>query len=322
LTPITIIGTPTQATKGATAAGTATTPNESDPSNNTSISTPQDILGQPDLLTTITNNAPTAQVGQPMSYTMTVSNVGAGPVLLGNPITATFTPPDGMSNVKATDGSDWDLSIDPQTGKVTATYKGPYPVDAGLGLTPITITGTPTKMATGATGTGTVTTPNESNPDNNTSAGTPQDIAPAPDLAVTEQAVKAPFRVNMTGAVNVQVTNNSAAGPVPANSPIVVNITVPKMTQLNATGTDWDISVDANAGTIKATYKGSYPVHPGAALSPITITGVPMTSAVPQMVVSSTLVVDNDSNPKDNTASTPIQVQPVKPRPALAGHHP
>ena len=62
----------------------------------------------------------------------------------------------------------------------------------------------------------------------------------------------------------MKVANNSAAGPVSASHAIVVNITFPKgtMTQLKASGTDWETTVDATAGTIKAVYKGTAPLDP------------------------------------------------------------
>ena len=128
----------------------------------------------------------------------------------------------------------------------------------------------------------------------------------------------------MVGKINVQVSNNNAAGSVADGNPISVTITLPAgtMTQLQASGTNWDTSVDASTNTIKAVYKGDYPIDPAAALPMITITGIPTNSAVPQITVSSTVSVNNDSNPADNTTSATIAVQPVKPRPAINNHRP
>ena len=153
----------------------AHTPGQNDYTFNTGFVPPI----APDLAVTITSNTPNPQVGQPLQYTLTVNNTpGAGPVPPGQPITVTFTPPAGLSNVTATDGSDWTLTVDPTTGKVIGTYVGPYPVNPGQTLTPIIITGTPTQPGK-ADASATVSTPNDSNLSNNT-ATTSLNIAPVP----------------------------------------------------------------------------------------------------------------------------------------------
>src|SRR5204862_162162 len=156
------------------ATGSVTTSNESDITNNPSSSSPvQQVVAQPDLVTTITNNTANPQVGLPLSYTLIVSNQGQGPVLAGQAITASFTPPDGVTRAKASSGSDWKVDLDATTGKVSATYTGTYPVAAGKSLSPITITATPPTAAAKVVATGSVTTSNESDTTNNPSSSSP-----------------------------------------------------------------------------------------------------------------------------------------------------
>src|SRR5213076_3410705 len=124
----------------------------------------QQILAAPHLEVSIKRGTPHPRRGKIALHRTTVKNEGKGPVPSGQPITATITLPDGFTDVKASGGSAWKITVDSSSGKVVATYTGPYPIAPGQELPPIEVGGTPSKTEKQVSAKASVSTPNDSSP--------------------------------------------------------------------------------------------------------------------------------------------------------------
>lgn len=86
------------------------------------------------------------------------------------------------------------------------------------------------------------------------------------------------------------------AKPVTSAYPITVIDMLPKgLVGLSSSGTHWRIMLSAftSPATLTATYKGPYPLLPGVALPPITVSGILTLAAVP-IVANSVLLEMSD----------------------------
>ncbi len=314
LVPITItatMGTPSSMSPVSTA--TVATSQESNTNNNTASDTL--TICQPDLtLNKLHQGTGVFQVGQSISYTLTVSDgPEAGPVLAGQPITVTDTVPSSISQVTPT-GSAWQFttSSSPAGTTVTATYAGNYPIIPGDSLPDITIRGTLTSAAVPAVvNNATVNTPLDSNIGNNTGSDT-LDVSPAPDLTLSlTHAGTACITTGEQVIYTALVTNSSLASSVFTGQPITVTVTLPEglSNVVPNGGTDWQIT--SNGTMLIASYSGSYPINAGTTLSPITISAI-LTAPVSMNPLSqATVETPQESNTDNNTASDTLTICPA-----------
>jgi len=339
LPPFTITETPT-ATGTSTLTAMVATPNDSNPNNNQSSNQITAIVGPPpppaspsptsgttpgvtptpglapDLAISKSAGGNTAQVGQASTFTLVVSNVGSAPVIAPNPITVTSILPVGLTNITATGGPSWAVSVGATTSPavITATYKGPYPVNPGTSLPPITVSGTFTQAAVPSlTCTARVSTPGDTNPNNNTATATvtvSQPVTPV-DLALVKSSNSgSSFTVGQPISFNLNVSN-VGSNPIVAPNPITVTNTLGAgVVNVTASGTNWNITISSptSPNTITATYTGPYPVAPGQSLPPITISGILTAAAVPGVLCSATVSTPGDSNPSNDTSTVTIPV--------------
>ncbi|HLZ56665.1 MAG TPA: choice-of-anchor P family protein, partial [Ktedonosporobacter sp.] len=241
------------------------------------------------LVATLTDDTPNPQVGQPIQYTLQVSDPANGnPV--GRPITEFVTLPAGMTNVSATDGSDWQITVNALTGQVAATYVGPAPVQPGQSLPPIKIISIPTQANPAAVAIAKVSTPLGVV----TARGAPQNIRPASApssnlIATLINNTEAP-QVGRPAQYTLTVCNAFNGSPILPGQPITTIVTLPAgMINISATdGPDWALTVNRQTGQVTARYVGHYPVNPGQCLSPINLTGTP-TQPNPAAVVTATV---------------------------------
>jgi uncharacterized repeat protein (TIGR01451 family) len=319
LSPITITGTLTStAIPQVTNTAVVVTPNDSNTGNNSGTAT-FNVAALPDL--TITNPVPTGtyEVGKPVTYTLTGSDVStAGPVLAGDPITIIDTIPAGLTGITATGSStNWNIGVSATSGPatVTATYIGAYPVTPGMTLPPITVTGTLASAAVPTlSNTVTISTPRDSNTANNTAANT-LPVAPQPDLTLTKTTPGGvTYQVGLPATYTITASNGSSAGPVLAGDSIIITDSIPAgfsgLTAVASTPADWTVSLAGTTSptTLTATYKGSYPVASGATLSSITLSGILTSTSTPQLINTATVTTPNDGNPANNSGSSTIPV--------------
>ena len=166
LPPLLIRGTITpDGATGVTSSITVNTPGDGDPGNNTAINTisvgsspttpvatpsPTVTLAPDLLLSRACMQGSTLHAGQLLFYNIVVKNAaGAGPVTAPDPIVVTNILSVGVIAVRATGGSDWDVTVSSSLSPavITAHYKGPYPIDPGATLPVIRVTGIVTNAA-------------------------------------------------------------------------------------------------------------------------------------------------------------------------------
>ena len=119
----------------------------------------------PDLAIVKTADQDAVDVGDTLTYTLEVTNVGGGPTT--GAVTVTDSVPDGLTLVSVDGGSSWDCSVNGQD--ITCTYLGGV-IDAGETVPQITIVTTATTAAVPrVVNTGVVSTPGDNNPTNDRS---------------------------------------------------------------------------------------------------------------------------------------------------------
>jgi uncharacterized repeat protein (TIGR01451 family) len=230
--------------------------------------------------------------------------------------------PGGLESVVMQGGTDWDITRDGT--KLTATYKGAYPVPAGATLSPITMTG----IITAAPGdrvdnTVQVNTPHDADPDNNVNgdtmylceAATPTPTSmPAPDLIFSKTHLGGDtFNVGDSITYVMTVRNRAGAGSVPGGMPVVVTDNVPAgLSDVSADGgPDWQITItpNKNGTTVKATYIGLYPIAPGTTLAEIRVTGTINENAVGGFVNGASVNAPGDSSAGAKKDASTITVE-------------
>ncbi len=239
-------------------------------------------------------------IGDPITYTVVVTNGRAGSVVAGQPITVTVTLPDGLSNIAATGGTTWQLTAN--GSMITANYSGSYPVKPGATLSPITINATmQMPVSSSPIGSATVRTLRDSNLANNTAKDV-LTICP-PKLVVSKiRHVGGPLHVGQTVTYTISVSNKPAAGPVVAGQSIKVIYRIAhSLKQIKATGVNWQFTITSSM--VVATYGGQYPVIAGVHLPDITISGVMTTTTLPTISGSVAVrVLSGDKNVKKTTS--------------------
>ncbi len=238
-------------------------------------------------------------VGTNGTYSLSVSNIGAGST--SGTITVTDVLPTGLTYVSAT-GTGWSCSAVAQT--VTCTHPGPVAPAAALPAIALTV-GVGAAAVPTVTNTATVSTPGDANGAND-SASDPTAVspAPAPDLTITKTHA-GNFTVGSNGSYQLTVSNVGAGA---TTGPITVSDALPTgLTYVSATGTGWSCSAVGQAVT--CTTPG--PVAPAAALPTITLTVSVGAAAVPSVVNTSAVSTAGDANASNDTASDPTTVNPA-----------
>lgn len=270
---------------------TVSTPNDSDPNNN-SDDDPTNVLAA-DLTIEKTHTGDFA-VGTTGVYTITVTNVGTGPTT--GTITVTDTLPTGLSFVSGT-GANWTCFALGQT--VTCTNPGPLAPSASSTIT-LTVN-VESSAYPSVTNSATVSTPGDINPDNN-SDDDPTTVT-APDLAVVKSHV-GNFVVGQNGVYTITVTN---VGDAPTTGTITVTDTLPTgLIFVSGVGPGWTCIADGQVVT--CTNPG--PLNPGDS-SVITLTVSVGPEAVPSITNSAMVTNPYDPDPFNNTDDDPTEVEPV-----------
>lgn len=173
------------------------------------VTTPRTVAGSnpPDLAITKTASPATATVGSPLTYQLSVRNVGTGPTT--GLIRVTDDVPARLS-ISSVSGSGWACS---QAGQaITCTQPGP--LAAGTTASPITFVTAVLAAAGGeVVNTGVVKTPGDTDTTNDTSAvTTPVLPASAPALHITKSAAPAPGTVVAPGQLITYTLGYSDTG--------------------------------------------------------------------------------------------------------------
>ena len=210
---------------GITNRAHVATPGDTDPSND-AASDPTTVVSIPDLaITKVANGA--FGVGSNASYTLSVSNVSAGPTT--GAITVSDALPTGLTFVSGT-GSGWTCSAAGQT--VTCTNAGPL---AGGATSAITLTvAVSLPAAPSVTNTATVATPGDVNGANDASTVSTPVPSPALDLSIAK-AVGAPFVAGSNGTYTLTVSNTSLAPTTGATT--ITDVLPAGLTFVSGTGT-------------------------------------------------------------------------------------
>jgi uncharacterized repeat protein (TIGR01451 family) len=265
-------------------------PNNNDPAEDDQDEAP--INGQPADLTITKSHAGSFAVGQTGTYTLTVTNIGAGSTT--GVITVTDTLPTGLTFVSGV-GPGWTCSAALQI--VTCTNLGPLAPGAS---TTITLTVSVSSAALpSVTNSSTVTTPGDGDPTNNTDDD-PTDIV-APDLQITKSHT-GDFVVGSTGVYTITVTN---IGSGPTSGPIVVTDTLPTgLAFVSGVGPGWTCS--AALQIVTCTNPG--PLASGASTT-ITLTVNVSIEALGGVVNSVTVFTPDDTDPDNNSDDDPTDVE-------------
>ena len=141
----------------------------------------------PDLAVVQSPSSATAQVGQPISFSVEVGNIAG--TLSGNngSVIVNDILPIGLSNITA-QGSNWTFFTTSNTGPalLSGIYTGPLPLTAGESLPTITVTGTINPDADGTlSNTVIVSDAGDSNLSNNQSVSSVEIVAPTPTVIPT-----------------------------------------------------------------------------------------------------------------------------------------
>ncbi len=264
-------------------------PNNNDPAEDDQDDAP--INGQPADLTITKSHSGSFAVGYTGTYTLTVTNIGAGSTT--GTITVTDTLPTGLTFVSGT-GPGWTCSAALQV--VTCTNPGPLGPGAS---TTITITVSVSSAAfPSVTNSATVSTPDDGNPNNN-SDDDPTDVV-APDLQIIKSHTE-DFTTGSNGVYTITVTN---VGGGPTHGPIVVTDTLPTgLTFVSGIGPGWTCS--AALQTVTCTNPG--PLAPGASTT-ITLTVSVSLEAIPSVVNTASVLTPDDTNPDNNSDDDPTNV--------------
>ncbi len=125
--------------------------------------------------------------------------------------------------------------------------------------------------------------------------------------------VNSTYQVGQTVEYTLAINNSSTAGALITDDPITVTDAIPTgLTGLtvSASSSDWTISLGATTSPtmLTATYIGTYPVLPGAALSPIIVVGTLTTPAIPHVANTAVVATPLDSNAVNNSSTSTITV--------------
>ncbi len=257
------------------------------------------ILVPPDLTITKTHVGNFSQGQTGATYTITVTNAGAGATLAATQVTVTDTPPSGLA-ITAMSGPGWTCSILPTcTRSDLLAASANYP--------PITVTVTVAANASSPQSNGaTVSIAQfESNTGNNSAADSTVILVP-PDLTVALSHA-GNFSQGQTGVTFTATVTNSGSGDKLAGASVSLVDTAPAGLTITAmSGTGWTC-------TAPPTCTRSDPLTAGSSYPPITITASVATNATSPLINSVNVTTAAfESNGGNNSAndSTIILVPP------------
>ncbi len=285
---VTIVVTPTA--PGTITNAATVTANEPDPDTNNNTDSEDTTVNAAADLVVNKNDAPDPLiVGQSLTYTVTVSNLG--PVTATN-VVLTDTLPGSVAFVSATPTQG---SCSESGGVVTCNF-GTIPNGNVVAVTITVIPTAPGLITNTATVTGDQSDPNSNN---NTDTENTQ-VNPAPDLSVNKSHT-GNFSVGQNGVYTITVTNVGAGSTI---GPIVVSDTLPTgLTFISGTGPGWSCSA---AGQI-VTCTSNITLAPSATTS-ITLTVSVGAAAVPVVTNTVSVSTPGDNNTGNNTDDDPTVV--------------
>lgn len=259
--------------------------------------------------------SPTGAVapGQTLTYTITVQNTGNGPssgTTLADPI------PAGLSYVPGSTT---------QNGSAVADILGamPYvnaaPIKSPSGGAGVIVSGETATLAFKVT----VNAAPGAGPLINTATIDPDGAGPAvattvaassavvlPDLSLSKSHVGS-FVVGTVGSYTLQVATLANQGQV-TSGPVTVTDSLPTGMTVAAlpTGTNWDCTASVvGSATATCNYSGAFPIPPGTALAPITVTVNVAAAAAPAATNSAAVAaVPGETYTANNTATDPTVV--------------
>lgn len=207
--------------------------------------------------------------GQPVTYTLAVSN--AGPGLALGPIIVTDNmgaSPLLTTPVTASAAAPWACSVTGMT--VQCSHPGPLPVNASLPVITVVaqVVATPPVPPMILGNCATVAVKNDLNLQNNRDCDETDkfQLPPRPDLSLTKSHKPTFFTVGQQGQWIITVTNIGAG---PTTGVITVTDTInPPLTPVSASGAGWTCNLVG--ATFTCTHPG--PLAPSTSLPPITIT--------------------------------------------------
>lgn len=251
-----------------------------------------------DLALAITDSKDPVGVGQPFSYTLSVSNLGPD---TATGVTVTQTLPAGVvfNSVTPPAGSNWTCVFN--AGKLTCTRPSFAPT-----------AGTPSNITVAVTAPGTVgaitTTGNVSSsttPDpvsyNNNATQTTQVAVAGIDVSITKTPSAGPYWSGTTFSYSLIVQNLSGSA---ATNLAVTDVLPASLTFVSVAGSGWGCAYSA----IDSTVQCSIPSLAASAASTITVTVRPVGAG--GTVISNTAVVSSpdfvDTNPANNSYTANI----------------
>ncbi|MCC6931569.1 MAG: DUF11 domain-containing protein [Gemmatimonadaceae bacterium] len=265
-------------------SASVTTTGDANSGNNTAGTGSVDVAPAPDLAIAKVAVG-TFSIGQPASYNLTVSNVGAGATI--GTITITDNLPPSLQFVSAT-GPGWSCSAAGQL--VTCTNPGP--ISAGASST-VTLTVRPTAAAApSVTNTASVATPGDTNDANDTgSATTP--VGGTVDLALDKTGPDS-VTVGASASYTLAVRN---VGSLPTTGVITLVDTLPPgLTAQSASGGGFSCTIN---GLVVTCTRSNPPLQPSEGAT-VTITALVTAAASSPLLNRACVANAPDANSANN----------------------
>jgi len=271
-------------------ATVTTAQSESNTGNNTANdSTVITVVSQPDLTISKSHTGNFTQGSTGNTYTVVVSNSGAGEKTAGQSVSVTDTPPVGLT-VTAMSGTGWTCTTLPTCTRNDAlAAAGSYP--------PITVTVTVAANATSpqVNSISVTTAQTESNGANNTA--TDSTVIVQPDLTITKTHTGSFVQGSAGNTYTVTVTNSGSGTKNAGQSVSVTDVPPSGLTVTAMTGTGWTC-------TTLPTCTRNDALAPAASYPSITVTVTVAGNATSPQVNSITVsTAQSESNTGNNTAN-------------------
>ncbi len=272
-------------------ASVSTTALESDTSNNTATDSTV-ILVPPDLTVTKTHAGSFVQGQIGVTYTATVTNLGAGNKLSGAVVTLTDTPPPGL-NITAMSGAGWTCASLPTCTRSDL-------LGAGFTYPAVTITANVAGLATSPlVNSITVSSAGFESSTTNNSATDSATVALSPDLTVNKSHA-GNFSLSQIGAKYTIIVSNAGGGDKAAGALVTLTETPPSgLTITHISGPGWTCATLTTCTRGDALASGvGYPpvtvtVNVAAAASSPQINNVSVTTAAPESNAVNNLGTDS-----------------------------
>ena len=275
------------------------------PANNTATDPTTVIAVPPDpsIAKSHVGNFSQGQVGA--TYSITVTNVGAGPS--SGVVTVVDTLPAGLT-ATAISGTGWGCTL----ATLTCTRADVLAASASYPSITVTVT-VAANAAASVTNTATVSGGGDTNPGNNTATDPTTVTAQPPDLSIAKTHV-GNFSQGQVGATySITVTN---VGTGPSSGVVTVVDTLPAgLTATAISGTGWTCTL----ATLTCTRSDVLAI--GSAYPVITLTVNVAANAATSVINTATVSGGSDANAVNNTASDPTTVTAVPPDLSIAKSH-